>query len=322
MGFSAFGSSRRTPSARSSSGRGTLPGRKPGTFVRRARWRTDSSIWRRTRSAGNSTSRTTDERSAGRVVTFICPVSASIIGSTEYRGVGRFLRFVAFFAVLVAAFVLIALPLLLGPLLTQMVRNAGVQADMLSVSVAPFDPTLLLGHARKITLIASGVEESPARIGSVNLSIGDASYFDRSFETVTGSIDDVTVTVNDAPVHIGDVTVDGPADAANATAQLSASDTDRLIRLAGQRAGLTIDEVHVGDSGVTVKVSGIESNAKLAVSGGALVLDPGVGGAIVLLQPAPSDPWQLKEAWVDADGLNVRAVVDMTQLIDRVDKLS
>jgi hypothetical protein len=128
----------------------------------------------------------------------------------------------------------------------------------------------------------------------------------------------VTVTVNDAPVHIGDVSVDGPSDAASATAHLSATDTDRLIRLAGQRAGLTIDAVHVGDTGVTVKVSGIESNARLAVSGGALVLDPGVGEAIVLLQPAPSDPWQLKEAWVSADGLNVRAIVDMTQLIKRV----
>src|SRR3954452_3982870 len=188
MGFSALGSSRRTPSARSSSGRGTLPGRKPGTFVRRARWRTDSSIWRRTRSAGNSTSKTTEERSAGRVVTFICPVSASIIGRTEYRRVGRFLRFLVFLVVLFAAFVLIALPLLLGPLLTDMVRNAGLKSETLSVSVAPFDPTLLLGHARKITLIASNVDASPARIGDVNLAIGDASYSDRSFKTVTGDL--------------------------------------------------------------------------------------------------------------------------------------
>jgi hypothetical protein len=236
--------------------------------------------------------------------------------------VGRFLRFMAFFVLLVAAFVLIGLPLLLGPLLTDMVRSAGLKSDTLSVSVAPFDPTLLLGRARKITLIASGVDASPAHIGNVNLSVGNASYFDRSFETVTGSMDDVTVTVNDAPVHIGNISVDGPAEAANATAQLSATDTDRLIRLAGKRAGLTIDEVHVGDSGVTVKVSGIDANAKLAVSGGALVLDPGVGDAIVLLQPAPSDPWQLKEAWVDADGLNVRAVVDMTALVDRVANLT
>jgi hypothetical protein len=233
--------------------------------------------------------------------------------------VGRFLGFVVFFVLLLAAFVLVGLPLLLGPVLTQMVRNAGLQSDTLSVSVALFDPTLLLGKARKITLNASGVDSPPARIGSLNLSLGDASYFDRSFQTVSGDLSDVSITVEGTEnVHVGDISVDGPASAASATAHLSATDTDRLIRLAAQRAGLTIDEVHIGDSGVTVKISGTESTAQLAVSGGALVLDPGVGGAIVLLQPSPSDPWSLQEAWVSADGLNVRALVDLSQIIQNL----
>jgi hypothetical protein len=236
--------------------------------------------------------------------------------------VGRFLGFVVFFVLLAGAFVLIVLPLALGPFLTQMVRDAGLKSETLSVSVAPFDPTLLLGRARKVTLIASNVDASPATIGSVNLSIGNASYFDRSFQTVSGELNDVAVTVNGDQVRIGDISVDGPADAANATAHFSATDTDRLIRLAGQRAGLTIDQVRVGDSGVTVKVSGVEANAKLAVSGGALVLDPGVGGAIVLLQPAPSDPWKLNEAWVDADGLNVAAVVDVERITHSLDSVA
>ena len=48
------------------------------------------------------------------------------------------------------------------------------------------------------------------------------------------------------------------------------------------------------------------------------MLDPGVGSAIVLLQPAPSDPWQLQEAWVSADGLNVRATVDVASITDNL----
>lgn len=232
---------------------------------------------------------------------------------------GRFLRFLVVFALLVAAFVLIALPLLLGPYLTQMVRDAGFKSDTLSVTVAPFDPTLLLGKARKITLIASGVDASPARIANLNLSIGDASYFDRSFRTVSGELDDVTISVTGSgDIHLGGIEVDGPAKAASATAHLSPTDTDRLIRVAAQRAGLTIDQVRVNDSGVSVKVGGVDSNAQLGVSGGALVLDPGVGSVIVLMQPAPSDPWSLQEAWVSSDGLNVRATVDMTELTDRV----
>jgi len=229
--------------------------------------------------------------------------------------VGRFLRFVVFFVLLAAAFVLVGLPLVLSPVLTQIARNAGLQAQTLDVTVAPFDPTLLLGRARKVTLVASGVDLSPAQIGNVNVSVGNASYFDRSFETVTGELDDVTLEVTGGDkVHIDSVKIDGPSDAASATAHLSAADTDKLIRLAAQRAGIQIDEVTVADSGVTVKVSGVESTARLGVNGGALTLDPGVGGAIVLLQPAPSDPWSLQEAWVSADGLNVRGVVDFTRL--------
>lgn len=235
---------------------------------------------------------------------------------------GRFLGFLVFFLLLAAAFVLIALPLLLGPLLTNMVRDAGVKADTLSVTVAPFDPTLLLGRARKITLIATDVDAAPARIGSVNLAIGDASYSDKSFKTVNGELDDVSVSVDGNDVHIGNISVDGPASAADAVAHLSATDTDRLIRLAGERAGLTIDDVGVGDTGVSVKVSGIESNARLGVNGGALILDPGVGGEIVLLQPNPSDPWTLQEAWVSADGLNVRAIVDVASLTDDLGSVS
>ena len=170
-----------------------------------------------------------------------------------------------------------------------------------------------------MTLVATGVDVSPARIGAMNIAIGDASYFDRSFQTVSGSIDDVTLQVNGTDtVHVGDISVNGPTAAASATAHLSATDTDRLIRLAATRAGLIVQAIQIGDSGVTVKISGVQSSAKLTVSGGALVLDPGVGGAIVLLQPAPSDPWTLQEAWVSADGLNVRATVDFDKLMGRL----
>ena len=228
---------------------------------------------------------------------------------------GGFLRIVALFGVLVAAFVLVGLPLLLGPILTQMVRNTGIQAQSLDVSVALFDPSLLTGHSRLVTLSATDVVQSPATIGSVKVSVSDASFFDRTFATVSGEIDDVTLTTATGDsAHLDTVTLDGPADAANATAHLSAADTEALIRLAGERAGVIIDSVTVAASGVSVHVSGVEATARLAVTGGALVLDPGVGSAIVLLQPAPSDPWQLQEAWVTADGLNVRATVDVTRL--------
>ena len=197
---------------------------------------------------------------------------------------GSFLRFVTLFVLLVAGFVLLVLPFLLSPLLTQMVRDSGLRAATLDVTVAALDPTLLLGRSRLVRLVATDVDASPARIGRMDIAVGDASYFDR------------------------------PAEAASAVATLTPDQTESLVRMAARRAGVKVDSVTVGDTGVVVNVDGVEEQARLAVQGGALLLDPGVGGAIVLLQPAPSDPWALQEAWISPDGLNVRGTVDMERL--------
>jgi hypothetical protein len=73
--------------------------------------------------------------------------------------------------------------------------------------------------------------------------------------------------------------------------------------------------------GVLGIVDGAPAGARrLEVRGGALVLFPGVAGApaVPLVQPAPADPWQLEEAWISDDGLNVRGVVDTTRLARQV----
>lgn len=225
-----------------------------------------------------------------------------------------FLRFVAFFVLLVAVFVLVVLPFLLSPLLTNMVRDAGLRSSTLDVAVAPLDPTLLLGRSRQLTLSATGVDVAPVRIGSVELALGDASYFDRSFETVRGDLRDVALGVGNDAIEIATIRLDGPAEAANATAMLTASQTERLIRVAARRIGVEVDSVLVSDSGVTVNVRGLEARARLTVQAGALLLDPGIGVAIVLLQPAPSDPWSLSEAWISPEGLNIRGLVDVRRV--------
>ncbi len=225
-----------------------------------------------------------------------------------------FLRFVAFSALLLGVLELIVLPLALGPLLTSTVRDAGLRAQTIDVSVALLDPTLILGRARRVTLRASGVEVDPATIGQLEIGLENASYLDRTFETVSGEASDVTLTVGGDSVHVTSVTVNGPAAAANAVARLSAADTEQLVRLAARRAGVTIDRVDVRAEGVTVTIAGVQAAARVAVQGGALILDPGIGVAIVLLQPATSDAWSLTEAWTSNEGLNVRGTVNVARL--------
>ncbi|MEP7159044.1 MAG: hypothetical protein ABI797_06425 [Chloroflexota bacterium] len=227
---------------------------------------------------------------------------------------GGLLRFLAWFVLLVAGFVLIALPLLLGPFLSQMVREMGVRATTLDVSVALFDPGLLFGRSRQVTLVATDVDASPARIGQFRLSLGNASYFDRSFETISGEVNFVSVSIGNDIVSAESIRVDGPAEAAGVTARLSETEVEKLIRVSAGRAGVSIDDVRLTEAGVFVTVRGFETVARLDVRGGALLLEA-AGQQVVLIDPARNDPWSLQEAWISDQGLNLRGTVNVRRIV-------
>lgn len=230
-----------------------------------------------------------------------------------------FLRFLAFFAVLVAFLGLVVLPLAATPILTQMVRDMGLRSETLQVSVDLFDPMLLIGRARNLHIVAGNVDMSRAGLGSINLTLGDVSFFDRTWSRVDGELTGITVTSGHETLSVGSVLVTGDADGASATARLTARETESLIRFAAAREGLALDDVQFGNDGVRVTIHGVEGEASLQVRGGALVLFPGTGtGGVPLIQPAPSDGWELQEAWISDDGLNVRGLVDTTRLADKV----
>ena len=230
-----------------------------------------------------------------------------------------FLRFLAWFAVLVAVLALVVLPLIATPILTQMVRDMGLRSETLRVSVDLFDPSLLFGRARNLHVVATNVDMSPAGVAGIDFTLGDVSFFDRKWGTVDGALTGISVTTSTGTVTLGSVTVSGDAESATATARLSADETESLIRFAAEREGLRLDDVQFGSDGVQVTIRGVTAAAQLQVRGGALVLFPGSGsGGVPLIQPAPSDGWALQEAWISDDGLNIRGVVDTTRLAAQV----
>jgi hypothetical protein len=234
--------------------------------------------------------------------------------------VSAFLRFVALFVVLVGILVLVVLPLVVGPFLAQTLRDQGMRSQTLDVSVAMFDPFLVLGRSRSMHVSATDVDLSPATVGSLELTLGGVSFFDRTWETVNGQISDVAVRTTSETLRFGTLQVSGPARAATATARLTEVEGEALIRAAAERQGLRVDRVTFSGVGVRVTISGVEAAARLEVRGGALVLFPntsGVGG-VPLIQPAPADPWQLEEAWISDGGLNIRGVVDTAALASQV----
>ena len=157
---------------------------------------------------------------------------------------GGFLKFLAFFGLLAAVLVLVVAPLLVGPLLTQTVRDQGVRSGNLAVTVALFDPTILLGRSRSMHVSADDVDMSPAAIGSLELTLGDVSYFDQSWATVDGEMRDIQLETGGQRFAVDTLTVAGPANAANATVRLSADETESLVRFAAGAAVSPVTKSH------------------------------------------------------------------------------
>jgi hypothetical protein len=233
--------------------------------------------------------------------------------------VSGFLRFLGLFAVLVGFMVLVVLPLVVGPFLAQVLRDQGLRSESLQVTVAMFDPFLVVGRSRSMHVSAGDVDFSPTTVGSLELTLGDVSFFDRTWGTVSGEIRGLSVRTTGETLRVGTLAVTGPARAATATARLSAVEGEALIRAAAERQGLRVDRVTFSGVGLRVTIGGLEGAARLEVRGGALVLFPGSGVVgVPLVQPAPADPWQLEEAWISDSGLNIRGVVDTTTLAQQV----
>ncbi len=229
-----------------------------------------------------------------------------------------FIRFFTFALILVAVLVFVVAPAVASPLLTQMLRDTGLRGEGLNVSIGYFDPSLLSGRAEQLTVRGENVELPPALVGTVDMTLGGVSLLDRTFDRISGELGDVTLAAGGLTIEVTSVELHGPAREAQATARFSPQQAQQLVERAARRAGLPLDGVRLVDGGLLLQLAGLETVAGIAVQGGALVLAPEVGPPVLLLQPAPSDPWRLSEAFVSPSGVTVRGVLDATELSGRV----
>jgi hypothetical protein len=223
-------------------------------------------------------------------------------------------RFLVFLVLLVSLLVFVVVPAVASPLLTQMVRDMGLRADDLRVSIGSFDPALLGGRTSELRIEGTNVLIPPATVEQLDLTFGDVSFIERDFATVRGQLNGVLLTAGGTALRVNSVQVDGPAHEARATGHFTAEESELLVRSAAERAGIQLDGVRFVSGGLRVNVGGLEAGARVNVQGGALVLDAGFGPPVVLLQPAPADPWRLNEAYVTSTGIAVSGLVDATRL--------
>ena len=225
-----------------------------------------------------------------------------------------FLRFAAFAAVAVALLVFVALPVIGGPILGAMVRDAGFAGEDLHVDVNLVGGGIFSGRAESLHVLARNVAVPHGIVGDVDLTLEDVSAVDHTFSAISGTLHDVQVSGPDGiPVVVGIVDLDGPAASTQARGTISASDAERLVTATAAAAGVSVDSVKLGEGNLKITSGGKTTNAQLRVAGRALVLDQG-GKSTVLVQPAASEHWHLEDVSITPASIQVDLEVDVRAL--------
>jgi hypothetical protein len=221
------------------------------------------------------------------------------------------LRFALFAAVLIALLVFVGLPLVGQALLSAAVRDAGIQAEDVDVSVDLLGIGILSGRAPSVHLVADDVNVSRAMIGHVDLTLRDVSISDRTFVSVTGRLDDVIVTgPQGRPFAVDTIELEGPAESTRARGHIGPDEAAEFVEHVARDAGLDLDGVTLAGDHVVLEKDGTSTDAALRVDGDALILDRAGSEPIVLLAPAPSEDWSLQDVRVSPDGLRIDVNLD------------
>jgi len=88
-----------------------------------------------------------------------------------------------------------------------------------------------------------------------------------------------------------------------------------LVREIAGQAGVAVDAVTLRDGSLTIERDGQATQAQLRVAGDALILEPAGTDPVVLLAPAPSESWRLRDVRITPAGMMVDVTVDARQLV-------
>lgn len=229
------------------------------------------------------------------------------------------IKFAAFSAALIALLVFVIIPVAAGPIISGVLRDAGVVGDDMDVSVDLLGPSILSGRAPSVRLRADDVEVPRAVIGHIDVTLTEVSVSDRSFESISGTLHDVRVTgPGGTALVVEDIDLDGPAEATRATGRMDRPESEALVREIAQQAGVDVEEVSLGEGSLTIEHGGRATEAHLRVAGDALILETAGADPVVLLAPAPSESWRLRDVRITPDGMTVDLTVDARDLASQM----
>lgn len=228
-------------------------------------------------------------------------------------------KFLVFACALLAVLAFVVVPAVAGPVISSALRSAGLQSENVDVGVDLIGGGILSGRASVVHVRASDVAVSRAVIGQADLTLRDVSVSDQSFESISGTLTDVTLNhPTGASFVVDSVSIDGPSGAAEARGRMGKEQAEALVRQVSDDAGVELDEVTLEDGRIRLRQGGRTTEARLRVADSALILDHSDGDSEVLVAPAPSDPWRLRDVRVGRDGLELDVIVDAGSLAQQL----
>lgn len=229
------------------------------------------------------------------------------------------IKFAAFSAALIALLVFVVIPVVAGPIISGLARDAGLAGDDVEVSVDLLGPSILSGRAPSVRFQGSAVAVPRAVIGRVDLTLTEVALSDRTFETVSGTLSEVRVTgPGDVAIVVETIDLEGPAEATRATGRLDRPESEALVQEIASQAGVEVVDVTLDDGFITFEQGGQTVDARLRVAGDALILDPVGVEPIVLLAPAPSKSWRLSDVVITPLGMTIDLTIDVRGLASQM----
>ena len=229
-----------------------------------------------------------------------------------------FVGWVALVALLGIAAYFVA-PMVVRPLVADAVRAASpFGAEPLEVDVDVDVLGLISGHVRAIHVTGANLTADRLDIGHLDVTVTDVGILDRTFGSVSGTLDSVVVGRSDATdVTARQVELAGPSSAVDATAHVGREAALAMVARALEGAGLPTSELQLIDGGVRVSVLGQRTDVAIGAANGALTIAGSVagGGSIVVFGPEPGEPWRITGVSVSPEGLEVHAAVDLSALL-------
>lgn len=236
------------------------------------------------------------------------------------RGCLSFLLFVVVLVGLLAWFVL---PVIAGPLVVASLTGAGFQGRETRATVVANPPLeLLLLRADRVRVQSSDVSLRGMTAATLDVSLTDVGFLERSFATIDGDLEGLTATTAEGGrVSIPSVHISGSSSAARAdfvvpTALVVSLAQDAAERATGRRpSAVTLKSPGV----VSFDLAGATFDETLAIDGsGDLIAEGSAAGAglpsLVLVRASEIAPFTLDSVRVANAGVELGGTIDLAAI--------